>query len=255
MAKPKDDEGASALLAEVRKLLKVARGAAARQVNALLVVTNFEIGRRIVHHEQQGEDRAKYGKRVLKVVAEGLTSEFGRGFSFRNLALMRKFYLAYRERDPIVQTVSALSEESTDEPITPIPSASAINAATTKFTLSWSHYVFLTGIGDESKRSFYEVEATNQQWSLAELRRQFDSSLYERLALSRDKEGVRALAENGQVVNGPEDLLKDPYVLEFLGLDERPRYSESDLETTIISKMEHFLLELGKGFLFEGRQR
>jgi predicted nuclease of restriction endonuclease-like (RecB) superfamily len=123
------------------------------------------------------------------------------------------------------------------------------------FTLSWSHYVFLVGIDDPAERSFYEVEAHRDGWALRELRRQFDTSLYERLALSRDKDGVPALAVNGQLISTPADLLKDPYVLEFLGMEERPRYSESDLEGRIIDKLEHFLLELGKGFLFEGRQR
>ncbi len=123
------------------------------------------------------------------------------------------------------------------------------------FTLSWSHYVFLMGIDDASERAFYEIEAGKGSWSLRELRRQYDSSVYERLALSRDQEGVRALAEVGHIVQAPSDMLKDPYVLEFLGLEERPRYSESELESGIIDKLEHFLLELGKGFLFEGRQR
>ena len=123
------------------------------------------------------------------------------------------------------------------------------------FRLSWSHYVFLLGIETPAERDFYEVEARQNGWALRELRRQFDTSLYERLALSRDKEGVRALAVEGQLISKPTDLLKDPYVLEFLGLEERPRYSESDLESQIIDKLEQFLLELGKGFLFEGRQR
>jgi len=124
-----------------------------------------------------------------------------------------------------------------------------------KFTLSWSQYVFLIGIKDKDARSFYEIEAANNNWTLPELTRQFNSGLYERLALSRDKEGVRKLAKTGQIIVKPEDLLKEPYVLEFLGLDENARFSESDLETAIINKLEEFLLELGKGFLFEARQK
>lgn len=253
MAPREDDERTRELVAEVLDLLKTARRAAARQVNALLVLTNFEIGRRIVLHEQGGEDRAEYGKRALKALSKTLTTELGRGFSFRNLALMRKFYLTYRNRDQIVQTPSAISPipQTTRDPKLTEPTS----GTQTPFALSWSHYVFLVTIDDASERSFYEVEATNEGWSVAELRRQFDTSLYERLALSRDKAGVRALAERGQVIETPEDVLKSPYVLEFLGLDERPRYSESDLEAQIISKMQRFLLELGKGFLFEGRQR
>ena len=123
------------------------------------------------------------------------------------------------------------------------------------FTLSWSHYVFLLGVKNQNERSFYEIEAREQNWTLRELKRQFDSGLYERLALSRDKEGIRRLAQEGQTVGQARDLLKEPLVLEFLGLDERSRYSESDLESAIISQIEHFLLEMGKGFLFEARQK
>jgi len=123
------------------------------------------------------------------------------------------------------------------------------------FTLSWSHYVFLLGVKNPDERSFYEIESAAQNWTVRELKRQFDSSLYERLALSRDKKGIRKLAQEGQVVAHPADLLKEPLVLEFLGLHESHRYSESDLETAILSRLEQFLLELGKGFLFEARQR
>lgn len=240
------------LVAEIRALIETARAAAERQVNTLVVLTNFEVGRRIVQHEQGGDPRAEYGKGVLKALSEALTSEFGRGWSVTNLTLMRRFYLAYSDRPQISQTPSAISDRAGLAPISQTPSA---NSQGFPFALSWSHYVFLVGVSDPDERAFYEVEAASNGWSLAELRRQFDTSLYERLALSRDKEGVRALAREGQVVTTPGDVLKDPYVLEFLGLEERPRYSESDLEARIIDKLEHFLLELGKGFLFEGRQR
>lgn len=123
------------------------------------------------------------------------------------------------------------------------------------FSLSWSHYVFLLGIKKADERDFYEIEAASQDWTVRELKRQFDSGLYERLALSRDKDGIRQLAQQGQIVSRPQDLLKEPLVLEFLGLSEQARYSESDLEGAIISQIEHFLLELGKGFLFEARQK
>ena len=129
------------------------------------------------------------------------------------------------------------------------------NSAFHPFTLSWTHYVFLLGVKDPNERSFYEIEATEQNWTVRQLKRQFDSGLYERLALSRDKEGIRRLAQEGQTVAQASDLLKEPLVLEFLGLDERSQYSESDLETAIIGQIERFLLEMGKGFLFEARQR
>ncbi len=247
---------AAPLIAEIRALIHAARAAASRQVNSITVLTNFEVGRRIVHHEQGGEARAEYGKAVLQTLSDALTAEFGRGWSVTNLTLMRRFYLTYRDRIPKSQTPSAISGEVAVTPISQTPSeiSGDVTSAPT-FQLSWSQYVFLMGIKDPQERSFYEVEATRNGWVVRELRRQFDSSLYERLALSRDEEGVRALAAQGQVVEKPADLLKDPYVLEFLGLEARPRYSESDLETRIIDRLEAFLLELGKGFLFEGRQR
>jgi predicted nuclease of restriction endonuclease-like (RecB) superfamily len=238
----------TALISEIREILHAARAAAARQVNVLAVLTNFEIGRRIVLHEQGGEQRAEYGRAIVRALASELSAEFGRGFSAENLWLMRRFFLAFRDRAQIVQTPSTQSSPSE------LP-APTVLASAPSFTLSWSHYAFLTGIEDSAERAFYEIEATNQGWSLRELRRQYNTSLYERLALSRDKEAVRALATEGQAVTKPADLLKDPYVLEFLGLEQRPSYSESEFEASIIDKLEHFLLELGKGFLFEGRQR
>jgi predicted nuclease of restriction endonuclease-like (RecB) superfamily len=211
-----------------------------------------------------GSDRAEYGEATLKELAEALTSEFGKGFSKRNLEYMRQFYQTYRRRR-IAQTASAqLAQKgrtlpgqlkNPEAPSRKSGSIEKAQAASAQFTLSWSHYVFLMGIKSEAERGFYEIEAAGQGWSLRELKRQFNAGLYERLALSRDKEGIRKLAAQGQVVTRPEDLLKEPYVLEFLGLAEKARYSESDLESAIIDKLEHFLLELGKGFLFEARQK
>ena len=245
----------SSLLTEIRALVQAARATASRQVNSLVVLTNFEVGRRIVLHEQGGEARAEYGRGVLKALSAQLSDEFGRGWSVDNLALMRRFYLTYRGRREISETASTISEGTGAMDISQALVATPGPSNSTPFSLSWSQYVFLVRIDDPDERAFYEVEAASNGWSLAELRRQFDTSLYERLALSRDKQGVRALAVEGQVIAKPGDVLKDPYVLEFLGLEERPRYSESDLEAGIIDKLEHFLLELGKGFLFEGRQR
>lgn len=225
--------GFSPLVAELRDLILSARRAAASTINTLQVLTNFEIGRRIVEHEQKGAKRAEYGKELLKELSSQLTAEFGRGFSEDNLALMRRFYLAFTDRVPISETVSRKSP----------------------FTLSWSHYVLLLTIKDVDERSFYEIEASNETWSLSELKRQVASSLYERLALSRNKAGIKRLAQEGLLVSKPEDILKEPLVLEFLGMDEKAGYSESDLETAIINQIERFLLELGKGFLFESRQK
>ncbi|MCP5043162.1 MAG: DUF1016 domain-containing protein, partial [bacterium] len=245
------------LLPKIRSLIASARDAAARSVNTLQVLTNFEIGRLIVEHEQEGAERAVYGKALIRELSHSLTDEFGRGFSHRNLDYMRRFYLTYRDREPqISQTVSAkLPQPPGERASTELGAAENAQASSASFTLSWSHYVFLVSIENPDERSFYEIEASAGGWTLAELKRQLNSGLYERLALSRDRDAIRDLAREGQIVAEPKDVLKNPYVLEFLGLEERPSYSESDLESAIIDKLEHFLLELGKGFLFEARQK
>lgn len=251
----------TALYERICALIVAARRTIVRGVDLVQVSTNFEIGRHIIAHEQQGEKRAAYGKEVLKRLAERLTAEFGSGFSLTNLKHMRQFYLQYAHR--ISQTPSDLSslkkigqttsDQLSDSGKNQAPSGKTV--ADRLFNLSWSHYIFLLGIKNLDERSFYEIEAAGQNWTLRELKRQFDSSLYERLALSRDKAGIRRLAKRGHLVEKPEDLLKEPLVLEFLGLSEKIRYSESDLETAIINQIERFLLELGKGFLFEARQK
>jgi predicted nuclease of restriction endonuclease-like (RecB) superfamily len=258
-----------AFVDDIRELIRSSRATVARGVDAVQVHMNFEIGRRIFEQEQKGQDRAEYGKEVVRVLAGQLTAEFGSGFSKRNLDYFRRFYLEYASRQAkIVQTVSAQLErsEKSQTPSGKLPAGQIVQPMAGElvdsspfpprsFTLSWSHYVFLLGIKKHDERSFYEIEATSQNWTLRELKRQFDSSLYERLALSRDKNGVRKLAREGQIIDRPKDVLKEPFVLEFLGLSEQARYSESELETAIIDHIEHFLLELGKGFLFEARQK
>lgn len=224
----------ASLVADIGKLVQSARHAASSAINTLHVLTNYEIGRRIVEHEQKGATRAEYGAAALKELSSRLTREFGKGFSRANLEYMRKFFLLWRDR---------------------VPGISQTESGKSPFALSWSHYVLFLSIKDADERSFYEVEAIQENWSLAELKRQVASSLYERLALSRKKKDVRRLALHGQIVTRPEDVLKEPYVLEFLGLDEKTGYTESDLEQAIIDRIEQFLLELGKGFLFESRQR
>ena len=231
-------------------------------MDTLQVLTSFEIGRRIVEHEQKGSSRAEYGKRVLGELAERLTAEFGRGFSRSNLEYMRKFFLTYRNRLPEKSQMPSGKLRSKPQKKSQTPSGEwpeivqpGVAHVAAPFRLSWSQYVFLMGINDDQERSFYEIESANSGWTLPEIKRQFNAGLYERLALSRDKGGIRKLAREGQAVAGPHDLLKEPYVLEFLGLGEKANYSESDLESAVIGKLEHFLLELGKGFLFEARQK
>jgi predicted nuclease of restriction endonuclease-like (RecB) superfamily len=270
----------------IRELIAGARTTVARGVDLVQVHTNFEIGRRIVQEELQGKDRAAYGEQVIRELADRLTGEFGRGFSLSNLKSMRQFYLQNQERigqsvtgqsgtPSIRQSVTgefnppSIGQSLTDQLDAPQKSQSVTGQLAIlqtlsgilgppplrPFTLSWTHYVFLLGVKDPNERSFYEIEATEQNWTVRHLKRQFDSGLYERLALSRDKEGIRRLAREGQTVAQASDLLKEPLVLEFLGLDERTQYSESELETAIIGQIERFLLEMGKGFLFEARQR
>lgn len=211
---------------EIHDLLHKARQNIISNINSTMTKTYFLIGKRIVEEEQDGNKRAEYGKKLIKTLSEKLTKEFGRGFSQRNLEQMRTFYLRYS----ISQTVSA------------------------EFKLSWSHYLILMRIEDIDARKFYEIEAFENNWSLRELKRQVNSSLYERLVLSKDKEKVKELAVKGQIIEKAQDVIKDPYILEFLGLDEKSDYSENKLETEIINKLEIFLLELGKGFTFVGRQ-
>ena len=270
-AKAKAD-GVPALLTEVRQLIQSARRGVSTVVDTFQVMTNFEIGRRIVEHEQKGAKRAAYGAELLKELSARLTEEFGRGFSKSNLASMRAFFLLWSDRMPIFQTASgkftsheivqtasgqsALTENSQTLSGKLVPSQiRQTPSGKSPFTLSWSHYVVLMTIQDPEERSFYEIESAQSNWNVRELKRQKASCLYERLALSRDKEGVRKLAREGQVIVRPEDLLKEPLVLEFLGLDDKASYSENDMEQAIIDRLEHFLLELGKGFLFEARQK
>lgn len=232
------------LIIDIQNILRQARQTAYRNINITMVTAYWHIGKRIVEEDQQGQSRAGYGKALIQSVSESLLSEFGKGFSQRNLEQMRLFYLEYS----IPQTVSAeLKVENTAEivPTVGIPS----------FELSWSHYLTLISIKDYAERKFYEIEAIESNWSIRELKRQYNSGLYMRLALSTDKAGIERLSQKGQPMESPADVIKDPYILEFLHLQQHHRYSEDDLENALIDKLEHFLLELGKGFTFVARQK
>jgi predicted nuclease of restriction endonuclease-like (RecB) superfamily len=202
-----------------------------------MVYAYYEIGRHMVENEQQGKQRAKYGKQVLMDLSSKLTENFGQGFSFTNLNQMRQFYIAYS----ILQTPSEESQIYEKSP--------------RKFILSWSHYLILMKIENKDERNFYEIEAAKENWSVRQLSRQSASSLYERLALSRNKKDVLKLAKAGQKMEKPADIFKSPFTLEFLGLEEKSAYTETDLENKIIYNLQKFLLEIGKGFLFEARQK
>lgn len=229
------------------ELIRYARSLAARQVNIIQLLTYYTLGKWIVDVEQRGENRAIYGKHVITDLSLRLNKEFEKGFSPTNLEYARKFYRTYKDRIPqtlfekfAIQKSQIVFGELEKNP---------------PFTLPWSHYLQLMRIENEAERSFYEIEATSGNWSIRTLQRQYNSSYYERLALSRDKEGVKALAVKGNEITKPTDIIKQPTVLEFLGLEEKERYVESDLESAIIDKLQKFLLEMGKGYLFEARQK
>ena len=218
----------SPVVQEIRSVLETARGNVARQVNSELLNTYWNVGRIICEYEQTLPERADYGRQTLRAVSKELTKEFCKGFSVSNIQFMRRFYQTYQ----IQQTVSV--------------------------KLSWSHYCELLSISDPDKRSFYEKEAVNSSWSVRELKRQIESSLFERLLLSRgdaNKEQVLSLALKGNEITKPSDIIRDPYVFEFLGLPEDKPMMESDLERALVFQIERFLLELGRGFMFVGTQQ
>lgn len=246
---------------QVVDLLQLARKNVVRTINQTMVLTYFEIGRMIVEEEQGGKERAEYGKQLLKELSKVLTKEFGRGFSTDNLENMRRLYLTYS----ISETPSRKSESENSSTVLTISEKGQTvsdefqnekqQTLSVKFNLSWSHYLKLMRIDDENERKFYEIEAAKNNWSVRELERQYDSALYTRLVLSRDKNKVKELSEKGLIIEKPKDAIKDPYILEFIGLPEQSAYSENQLEEEIINKLEHFLLELGNGFTFVARQK
>ena len=216
------------LVEQIKTLLEASRQKVAVEVNTTLLHTYWQIGRLICEYEQSDAVRAEYGKQTLKVLSKELTNEFGKGFSVSNIQFMRRFYQTYQ----IQQTPSV--------------------------KLSWSHYCELLSISDSDKRSFYEKEAVNANWSVRELKRQIESSLFERLLLSSgdaNKEKVLSLALKGNEITKPADIIRDPYVFEFLGLPEDKPFLESDLEKALVEQIEKFLLELGRGFMFVGTQQ
>jgi predicted nuclease of restriction endonuclease-like (RecB) superfamily len=251
------------LFQQVVALVKSAQQQVIRTINSTMVYTYFEIGRMIVEEEQNGKERAAYGKQVLKELSKELTKEFGKGFSVDSLERIRNFYLIYSKSETLsrifnFQKSETLLRNSDNEKTETLSSELDLQKTQTLFSffkLTWSHYSFLMRIDDENERSFYEIETEKNNWSVRELKRQYDSALYTRLALSRDKEGVLKLSQEGQIIEKPKDIIKDPYILEFLGLPELHQYSESELEQEIINKLEHFLLELGQGFAFVSRQQ
>lgn len=221
----KKDEMIQVVYAEIQQLIQAARDKVYQTANFEMVKAYWEIGKRIVEEEQQGEERAEYGKYLIKELSKRLQAEFGSGFNETNLRYMRLFYQKFPIRH-------ALRDE-----------------------LSWTHYRLLLSEEKEIARDFYLVETIKNKWSTRELDRQIDTMLFERVALSKDRDGVKQLAKQGQELLKPADAIKDPYVLEFLNVKEGKKLSEKDLESALIEKMEAFLLELGRGFCFVARQK
>lgn len=257
----------AALVGRIREILQAARAGVARTVNTTQVAANWLIGREIVEAEQRGRSRADYGSRLLAGLSARLTQEDGRGWSVDNLEAFRQFYLLYPRL--ISETMSRKSENVSmpaGEMLARIPGhetgAASSGIASDPWRpgqlhtgLSWSHYRELLRVQRQEARDFYEIEAARNAWSVRELSRQTASLLFERLLKSRDKAGLLALAQRGQEVMQPIDALRDPVVMEFLGLPETPRLVESQLEQALIDNLQLFLLELGKGFAFVARQQ
>lgn len=241
----------STLIADLDVLIEQGRKAAVRSINMALVSTYWLIGRRIVEFEQKGKERAEYGEATLRRIAEDLTRKFGKGFGFSQMKMIRQFYLAYPGKSRTLSGQSVQSEKG--QTLSGQLSATDRNDISVRFPLSWSHYCLLVRIDEPVKRDFYETESIRGNWSVRQLDRQIQSMLYERTALSKRKLAVIAKAHEKPIALKPEDEIKDPYILEFLGLKDE--YSESELEEALIRHLEHFLLELGIGFTFIARQK
>ena len=268
-----ENKNAARFFENVAQIIENARSFVGRTANLTMCITYYEVGRMIVEEEQGGKTRAEYGKGLLAELSGYLKERVGKGFSVSTLRNARQFYRVYSnsihqakigELKNIAenQNQQALLGEFESQTILAKLASGEIGrisktalAESYPFTLSWSHYLILMRIKNDDERRFYEIEATRHQWDYRYLSRQYGSSLYERLALSREKDEIMNLAKHGQVIENPRDILKNPLALEFLDLDERSGYNESDLEAAIISKLQDFLLELGKGFLYEAKQK
>ena len=236
------------LFKNIKTLIQASRVEVVHSINTRMIEIYFQIGRSIVEFEQQGKPRAGYAANTLKSLSKNLIKEFGKGFSVDSLESMRKFYLVYGKSETVSRKSSQLKNFQKSETV------SRKFSFIPNFKLSWSHYILLLRMENEDERKFYEIEAAQENWSVRELKRQYNSALYERLILSRNKKKIKELSKKGHVIESAADLIKDPYILEFLSLKEHESYSENDLETAILNKLEYFLKELGKGFLFVDRQ-
>lgn len=271
--KPKPLPASTALFQRIAQILESARAGVARTVNTTQVIANWLIGREIVEEEQQGAKRAEYGERLMHDLAARLHQDFGPGYGLANLKLFRQLYLAYPELVGLQKGYALRSlfqaegseivdaaRQISDAPRRKLEKSDAVRSQSWQpgrlhHNLSWTHYRRLLRVDPPEARAFYEIEAIQNHWSARELERQINSLLYERLAASRDKKGLLRLARKGQEIAGPLDVFKDPLVLEFLKIPAAARLVESDLESALLSQLQAFLLELGKGFAFVARQQ
>ena len=251
------------LFKRVTEIIEAARGHVARTVNSAMVQAYWLIGREIVEVEQHGEKRAGYGEGLMKRVATRLSAKFGKGFSLASLKRMKQFYLAFPRGSALVgagdrkgSTLLSLSADAEElEKGSAVLSLSPGSSALFPPSLAWSHYLVLLRVTRPEARAFYEIEAARESWSVRELERQVGALLFDRIAKNKSPDQVLEMVRDGQQVSVPSDVIKDPFVLEFLGLDDRAHLRERDLEQTIIDRIEGFLLELGKGFCFVARQK
>lgn len=221
------DKVVNNLFNQIERIILTNKSKMVYQINNTLVNTYFNIGKTIVENEQSGNIRAEYGKEILLKLSKKLTDKYGNGFSRSNLQNMRQFYIKYKKCQPMANK------------------------------LTWSHYCYLIYIEDDDERSFYEHECINSRWSKRELKRQIDSSLFQRILLSngnKNKRKIYELSKNGQTINSPTDILKEPYVFEFLGIKENKPLLENDLEKSLVNHLSSFLMELGRGFMYVGNQ-
>lgn len=228
-------------------LIDRARNTAIREVNLVQLLTYYTLGKWIVEVQQGGSGRAKYGKRVLETLSDALNHAFGKGYSVSTLTNIRKFYEIYKNRIS-APMVTDFSEPNSQPLVTKFGND-------VPFRLSWTHYLILMRIQNEEERDFYEQLAIQENWGKRELSRQYGSSLYERMLIGKDKQQILRLSKKGRLAEKPADLVKDPYILEFLGIPEQTDFSETELESRLIDHLQEFLLELGTGFAFVARQK
>jgi predicted nuclease of restriction endonuclease-like (RecB) superfamily len=251
------------LLERVISILEQARANVVKVVNSNMVIAYWLIGREIVHEIQQGQDRAAYGKKVLAELSDKLTKRYGEGFSVTNLRYFRLFFQTYNDRNPEIRHTAGDESEVMEKHHTLCDVLEDMSLAIEKTceivgfspSLSWSHYRTLTRVEHKNERLFYEIEAEKEGWSVSHLQRQIHTFLFARLLKSRDKFGVMEMARQGQLIESASDIIKHPYILDFLGLPESQKLHESKLEQSIIENIQSFLLELGKGFAFVSRQK